>query len=178
MKTINKIIRWKIIEITMMLVVIAVSYPLWKTLNIGEHLSTAAFYDQAQYTYLKVNHSPQGPMFPMDNEVAINTLNPMTISVVNESLTKENFNLIMKVSKTSTLDYNCLNVLFQAEVKSLKELYTYEDADHYYFLITSDSIVGETKDYNLLMWMDYRTGNEMQGKTLNYAFELQKGINI
>ena len=95
MRKIDNIIHWKLVEITIMLAVIMISYPLWKTLNIGSHLATAAFYEGATYTTLEVDTRAQGPMFPMEDEKAIQTLNPMTIKVKNDTLTKETYTLLI-----------------------------------------------------------------------------------
>lgn len=178
MKNIDRIIYGKLFEITILMSVIMISFPLWKTLDINEDLATAAFYNEVQFSYLDIKEYPKGPMFPMSEEDALSKLKSTKINVVNDSRTREDFALVMRVKKDSSLDYHCLNIALDDKVKPLADYYFMDDIENYYFVLTSDSIEGETKNYDFKMWMDASTGNEMQGKTLSYAFEIQKNIVI
>ena len=178
MKQINKLIYGKIIEISVLIAIILVSFPLWKKLDIKDYLSTAAFYEEAQYSYLEIENYPIDLMYPISTIYAIKNLQPTIIKVKNETLTQEDYTLTLKIAKDSSLDYNCLNISLNNKVKSLKETLISEDEENFYFSLASDTIIGEEKEYKFLIWMDEKTGNEMQGKTLNYDFELQKKIAV
>lgn len=178
MKRIDKIIHWKLLEISIMISVILVSFPLWKYLEIDEVMTTAAFYDDARYTYLSVEETEQGPMFPLKNEDALRELKPSKLRLINETKTQEEYTIALKVNKTSSLDYHCLNIAFDQKVEKLEDLYFSDDADYFYFVLKTDTIRGEIKEHNFLIWMDASTGNEMMNKTLSYSFEIQKGILI
>ena len=71
-----------------------------------------------------------------------------------------------------------LKIALNQQVSNLADHYLLEDADHIYFSLFSDSIQGEKQDYEFMIWMDKNTGNDMQGKSLTFDFELQKGIAI
>ncbi len=178
MKNINKIIHWKMIEITLLVSIILISIPLWKKLEIKEYLSTAAFFSKAKYTYLEVDDNQWTDMYPIQDEEALVNLKPTILSVKNETKTKENYTLILKISKSSTLDVKCLNIALNDQISPLKNHFMLEDQDNMFFKLDSSSIIGETKKYNFLMWMDKSTGNEMQNKTLSYIFELQEKVAI
>lgn len=178
MKKIDKIIHLKLIEITIMLIIIIISFPLWKKLEQNEIMTTAALYDNARYTYIDVENYSNGPMFPIKDDEALNELKPTSLKLINETNTTEDFTIIMKVSKTSTLDYRCLNIAIDRQKKNLKNLYLFDDADSFYFSLKSDTIKGETKEYDFLIWMDSSTNNDMMGKSLSYSFELQEGLMI
>lgn len=178
MKKINKLIQKKFLEIGLALMVIAISFPLWKSLNINDYVATAAFYNEAQYTYLNVSDQQINNLYPIKNESALKNLKKTQISIINETKTQEDFTVLLKIGKNSTLDYQSLNVAINDTIHSLKDLLIIEDHDNYYFALFTNSIVGATQSFNFLMWMDETTGNEMQNKTLNYSFELQKGIKI
>lgn len=178
MKKIDHIIHWKLVEISIMISVILVSFPLWKYLEIDEVMTTAAFYDGARYTYLSVEESEKEPMFPLKNEEALRDLKPTKVRLINETKTLEEYTLTMKISKTSTLDYKCLNIAFDQKINKLEDLYFSDDADYFYFVLKTDKIRGEIREHNVLIWMDASTGNEMMNKSLSYSFELQKGILV
>ncbi len=177
MKNINSVIQGKIIEIICLLFIIIGSFPLWEKLDRSEYFTTAAFYNNAKYSYLEV-FDKQELNSPIKNADALKLLPKTKIDVINDTKTKEDYTLILKVSKSSTLDYHCLNLAIENNVKPLEKYYLHEDNDHIYFALASGSILGEKKNYNLVMWMDETTGNEMQGKTFSYAYELQDGIKI
>lgn len=178
MKNIDKVIHWKLIEISCVIAIVIVSFPLWKKLDISDQIATAAFYNGASFSYLNVSNTQNGMMVPVSNEDALKNLEQTKIKVINDTRTNEDYTVLLKIAKSSTLDYNCLNIALNNEVKALKSTYLLEDADYFYFALTNGSIKGEIKEYDFLMWMDENTGNEMQGKTLNYSFELQKQIAI
>ena len=178
MKNIDKIIHLKLVEITLMLVIIIISFPLWQKLNLNDVMTTAALYDNARYTYIKVENHSNGPMFPISDEEALTELTPSFLKLTNETNTSEDFTIMMKISKSSSIDYHCLNIAIDHQKQSLKNLYLFDDADNFYFSLKSDQIKGETKEYAFLIWMDATTGNEMMGKTLSYTFDLQEGILI
>lgn len=178
MKNLNKVIHWKLLEISVVLAFVIISFPLWQQLERKDYLTTAAFYNEAQYSYLEVTQYPYGSMIPVSDEDALKNIKPCKIQVVNNTKTKEDYTLVFKISKESTLDYHVLKIALNQSVSMLDEHYLLEDADHIYFALATDSIQGEKQDYNFMLWMDQNTGNEMQGKTLSFDFELQKSIAV
>lgn len=178
MKNINKIIHHKIFEIFLAVTVIFVSFPIWKSLNINDHIATAAFYNEAQYTFMEVLDNQVNNLFPIEDELALKNLKRTNITVKNETRTKEEYTLLLKISKDSTIDISVLKVSVHNNIYSLKDILLLEDEEFYYFTLATDSLSGDAKQYNFLMWMNSETGNEMQGKTISYSFDLQKGIKI
>lgn len=179
MKQINQIIHFKIFEISIMILVIILSFPLWKKLNIDETIATAAYYNKATFSYLDIEEPKKGPMVPIPTHEILNSEKKTKIKVINDTKTQEEYNLLLKLDKKSTLDYHCLNIEFANEVTPLEEKYYYEDEEYIYFSLIIDTIYAEQKDYDFMIWLDYyRTGNDMQGKMLNYNFELLKGTNL
>lgn len=178
MKNIDKVIHWKLLEISIVLAFVIVSFPLWQALEMKDYLSTAAFYSEAQYSYLEVSKYPTDYMIPISDEVALNHIVPCEIQVINNTKTREDYSLVLKVSKNSTLDYRVLKIALNNNVSTLESHYILEDADSIYFSLQTDSIQGERRNYDFIMWMDQNTGNDMQGKSLSFDFELQKGIAI
>ncbi len=178
MKKIDKIIHWKLLEISIMVAIMMISFPLWKKLEVKEVMTTAAFFENANYTQLKVEEFANGPMFPLKDTDALNLLKPTKINLINETKTKEDYTILMKVSKSSSLDYHYLNIALDKKIKKLEDIYLSDDADYFYFNISADTIKGEIREHDFLIWMDCKTGNDMMGKTLSYSFELQKGLLV
>lgn len=179
MKKMKRQIQFKILEVVMMIFVILVSYPLWENLNIDETIATASFYNKAKFSYMKIENQNQGSMFPIETEEVLKTENRTKIKIINETKTNEEYNLLIKLNKNSTLDYHYLNIALNNEVTPLEEKYYYEDADNIYFSLIIDTINAEEKEYDFLIWLDYnKTKNDMQGKILNYKFELLQGTNL
>lgn len=179
MEKINRLIHFKFFEIMIMISIILISFPLWKKLDIDETLATASFYSKAKFSYLEVENKNQGSMFPIKNEEVLKTENRTKIKITNETKTVEEYHLLLKINKNSTLDFHYLNIYFNNQISSLEEKYYYEDMDNIYFSLIIDTINAEQKEYDFLIWLDYdRTGNDMQGKILNYELELLQGINL
>lgn len=178
MKNINKIIHFKMIEISILIAVIMISFPIWKTLEKKEMFSIVDSYADVQFSYLEIKDNQKSGMYPMKNETALKEIQPTELRIINETKTEEAYVLYMSISKSSTLDYHCLNIALNNEVKPLSSLLSTEDDENYYFSITNGTLVGETRSILFQMWMDETTGNEMQGKTLSYSFELQKQMSI
>ncbi len=57
-------------------------------------------------------------------------------------------------------------------IYSLKDLESKDTNDEIVFILARDSIVGEVKTYNIRLWLDSQTGNEMQAKNLIMNFDL------
>lgn len=178
MKNINKIIHLKILEIAVLVFIVAISFPVWKKLEGNNYLTTAAFYNKANYAYLEITDNQWNNMFPIKDEEAIKNLKPTQIKVKNDTKTKEDYTLLLKISKESTLDYNCLNIALNNEISPLKDHFLLEDQNDIYFSLDSYSVLGSPINYDFLMWMDKNTDNNMQGKTLKYSFEIQEKIAI
>ena len=99
MKNINKIIHWKMIEISFLLSVIMISFPIWKTLAKSEALSIAASYSDIQFSHLEITNTSNGAMFPISNEKALKNIKPGSIKVINDTKTKEDYVNARKISK-------------------------------------------------------------------------------
>lgn len=175
-KNINMLIVSKIIEIMFVCAFIFVSIPLWQRMNNVSNLSTALSNNGLIYTGLSVENKLNYSMYPMTTEDALNNLKASKIIVRNDSLTFEEYSVLLTISKESTLDYNCLNIAIDDLVMPLNSMDILEDEENYNFIIDTNNLKGEQKEYLVKIWMDENTGNEMQGKSLILSFELVKSI--
>ncbi len=171
-KDINKLITKKIFEIIFVIGFVFFASYLWNTKNTQEFLTSIAAFSNLHYTNFMVENPIDYSMFPMDDEYAMKNLKPCTIKVINETYTNEEYVLVLKISKESTMDYHFLNIGVNDAIYSLNNLEKYEDESAYVFTIAKDSIVGNTKNYEVRIWLNEMAGNELQGKNLILNFDL------
>lgn len=175
-KNINMLIATKVIEIIFVCAFIFISIPLWQRMSDVSNLSTAISNNGLTYTGLSVENELNYNMYPMTTEDALNNLKSSKLIVRNDSLTSEEYTVLLTISKQSTLDYNCLNIAIDDLVMPLNSMNMNEDEENYSFIIDTNNLKGEQKEYLIKIWMDENTGNEMQGKSIILSFELIKSV--
>ncbi len=175
-KDINKLIRRQILEIIFMIGFVMVSTSLWKSSNAEHLLSMVSSTTTLSYTSLQIENPIEYEMFPMHNQYALQNLQPCVVIVSNDTYTEEDYMLVLKIDKSSTLDYQLLNLAIDGEIFSLKDMSLLEEYENYYFVLDENTLKGNRKTYNIQLWMDESAGNEMQAKSLLMNFELMNGV--
>ena len=170
------LIAAKIVEIAYIIAFIFVSIPLWKQINEVTNYTSVFSHNGLTYTGFTVENELDYSMYPMANEDALVRVKPTKVIVANNSLTEEEYTITLKISKYSTLDYNCLNIAIDDLVMPLNSMDRSEDNENYYFIIDTNKLRGNTEEYLIKIWMDEQTGNEMQGKSLTVSFELTESV--
>lgn len=171
-RDINKLIITKVVEIIFVLGFVFFASFLWQSKNAQEFLSSIASFSNLYYTNFMVENPIDYSMFPMRDEDAMKNLKPCTIKVINETYTSENYVLVLKVDKSSTMDYHFLHIGINDSVYSLNDLEQIEESNEFTFVLTKDNIMGDTKNYEIRLWLNTLAGNEMQGKNLIMRFDL------
>lgn len=133
MKTINKLIIHYICEIVVVILLVGISIPLWKSFDKSNMAHIANSYSNMNYLYLNVKR------FISD----IDSLDE--ISIVNETNTLRNYKLIMKIDKK--LDTK--EIILDNEIKELTSILYKEDENYFYYLIDSGNLVAGSKVYNI-----------------------------
>lgn len=133
MKTINKLIIHYICEIVVVILLVGISIPLWKTFDKSNMAHIANSYSNMNYLYLNVKR------FISD----IDSLDE--ISIVNDTNTLRNYKLIMKIDKK--LDTK--EIILDNEIKELTSILYKEDENYFYYLIDSGNLVAGSKVYNI-----------------------------
>lgn len=175
-KDINKLIRNKILEIVFIIVFVFVATSLWKSSNTGHLLAMVSSTGNLSYTSLQIENPIQYEMFPMRDVDALKNLEPCVLVVSNDTYTEEDYLLVLKIDKSSTLDYHVLNLSLNGEVFALKDLPVLDEYENYYFVLDENTLKGNQKQYKVQLWMDASTGNEMQAKSLIMNFELMNEV--
>ena len=169
---INRLILKKVVEIVFMVSFVFFATYLWRGKHSQNMLAAMNSFHNLSYTDLIVTDPIDYSMYPMTDEYAMQYLKPCLIQVINETYTHENYTLVLKINKKSSLDYHFLNLGLNEKVYSLKDLESKDTNDEIVFILARDSIVGEVKTYNIRLWLDSQTGNEMQAKNLIMNFDL------
>ena len=133
MKQINKLIFHYICEIVIVIILVGVSIPLWKTFDKANIAHIANSYSNMNYIYLNVKR------FISDTD----SLDE--IKVINDTNTLRNYKLVMKVDKTIKLD----TVFFEEKNIDLSKNKYKEDEKYNYYLLTENTLVAGFKIYNL-----------------------------
>lgn len=133
MKTINKLIIHYICEIVVVILLVGISIPLWKSFDKSNMAHIANSYSNMNYLYLNVKR------FISD----IDSLDE--ISIVNDTNTLRNYKLIMKIDKK--LDTK--EIILDNEIKELTSILYKEDENYFYYLIDSGNLVAGSKVYNI-----------------------------
>lgn len=171
-KDINKLIVKKIIEIMFVVCFVFFATYLWRSKQAQSFFASISTFRDLSYTNMNIENPIGYSMFPMSDDFAMQNLKPCTISVFNGTYTPEYYILVLKIDKNSTLDFTYLNIGVNQEVFSLNELNRKDDNDYYIFVLDQDTIVGETKEYKVRVWLNTLAENDMQAKELIMEFDL------
>lgn len=133
MKQINKLIFHYICEILIVIILVGVSIPLWKTFDKANMAHIANSYSNMNYLYLNVKR------FISDTD----SLDE--IKVINDTNTLRNYKLVMKVDKNIKNDTILLN---NAEYSLNSNKYK-NDEKYNYYIISDGNLVADTVVYNI-----------------------------
>ncbi len=133
MKTINKLIIHYICEIVVVILLVGISIPLWRSFDKSNMAHIANSYSNMNYLYLNVKR------FISD----IDSLDE--ISIVNDTNTLRNYKLIMKIDKKLYIK----EVILDNEIKELASIMYKEDENYFYYLIDNGNLVAGSKVYNI-----------------------------
>jgi len=167
-KRINKMIRGTILEIALVISFVFLSIPLWQSFNLNKYASVAYYYDNINYTNLEVSDFSDYILYQTTDELAVEHIKPISINLINDTNTTENYSLWIVINKSSTLDYNYLKINYNGKVSHLNEYKTVENAEYYYILLSEDTITAENINFELQIWIDNTIENDIIDKYLNF----------
>lgn len=175
MKRINRMIRNTILEIALVISGVFLSIPLWQSFNLGEYETVAYYYDNISYTNLEISDLSDYVLFQTTDDLAINNIKPIDISLSNDTNTIENYSLWMIIDKNSTLNYNNLKICYNNEVSYLNEKKTVEDDKYYYILLDEGNITAEIINSKLQIWIDSNINEDITDRFLSFDIENNPG---
>ena len=172
---INKQIFKYIFEIIFIILLLCISYPMWEVFAESKGYSVAKYYEKYKNTDLTFYYDKVAQLdnlYPIFDEDVDNS-NYTSINIVNNTLKKDEYKLIIAIEKSSTLDSKYLKINIDDSIYKLNDLYYSSDEYLNYFLIDSKDINSkETINKKVVIWLDSNTPNFMQNKTLDFKFKL------
>lgn len=173
-KEINYMIVAKIVEIMFIITFIILSFILLQNIRGNGISFEKSLGLDLSYTSLKLENQMVYSMYPTSENEVITRLKDTKIMVENNSLTEENYRVILRVSKASSLDYNVVKIAINDKIFHLSTIFLGEDEMYYKFLIASDTLKGARKEYNVKLLISEIPINEIQNKQLVASLELEK----
>ena len=130
-KLVGKLIRGKIVEITIVLVMVIVSIPVWNT--FGKKISNANVIDIDQFNLA---------FAILDNG------NSDTLTVTNDYRLNKSFRIVLRVNIDNS------SIIVNDKSYKLADFEQYKKGAYYYFNIVTDYVVAETLKYDVTPNLD------------------------
>jgi len=177
MENIKKIIHIKVGEILIVILFVLFSSFVWSSFTSSEVFQLLQEPIPTSLAYVEVLED-SNTLYQVNDEIAMNTLTPRTVKMVNDTYLDTKYALGIKVFKTSTLDYQMLKVAIHGNISFLKDYFLKEDEDHYYFLLEKGNVQATSILYDVKLWLDANSTSEILGKKFEYEFVNLENIEI
>ncbi len=171
MKVINRMIRRTIIEIVVVIAMVLISIPVWKSFDLEKYASVAMYYENMSYNYLDVSDYSDYILYQVNDEDAIKHIKPITLNLSNNSNTLEEYAVWMVVSKNSTLDIRSIKLNLDGLTKKLSDLEMYEDEETYYYLLFDGNLLSNNIIKDIKIWIDIDYPESIENKYLSFEFQ-------
>lgn len=135
MKNIDKLIIHYVLEIILVIILVVVSFPVWKMLNKSDSAKIAKSYANMDYLYLDI-----------DKYISQNDFEDV-VSVVNDTNTKRGYQLIVKIPKEKIT--NDANILINDKKVSMDSIKLKENGNYLYYILSQDTVVANEKKYEI-----------------------------
>ncbi len=171
MKNLNRIICFKVVEILITVVFLICSFYLWDSLRNGEVIALLkTTKNNTSYAYVDVLKDRRYQFYPVSDEIALRTLLPSTVQMVNQTKLNTYYEFGLKIRKSSSLNYHNLKISWNDEVHFLSEYYVKEDEEYYYFSFEKGSLKGASKQYEVKVWLDASSNPNQMNRSFDYEF--------
>jgi len=165
---IEKSINRLIVSVTITTLLFFISIPLWNYSVAKRSAILASSYGDLA---ISVNIGTFDSLVAIEDYRAFDYIKPTTISFRNRNGFKKEFDLLLLVSKDSTIDYKDLKVSIGEKIYHVKSLEMLEDSDNYYFIINSYSLEAYSEDsLEARIWLDENIQGNINEKTLTTNF--------
>ncbi len=148
---VDKMIRGKVIEIIIVVILVIATIPVWQ--NFNKKMSSADITTLKDYN-LKFSVS--------------NTDNSDIVTISNDYYNNKSYKLLMKVNKD--LDINSSKLVINNILYSLNDFTKYEEDDYYYYILANNYISGTS--------ISYEIEPKFMGKSIYYAYVFEESNNF
>ena len=166
MKKIDRLIGQLSLEIVCITFMIIITYFMW-----GKFENKAAMSEAYAYSNYKMNLN-----LKINNDIFLAHENKenVNISIENYNKVEKEYNLYIRIDKEeTTLDIDCLKLLFFNSVYNFNDLYSFDKGMYKYYKIYNNKISGKNKDiYEISILLD--SNNMCANKNLAFNFEVEE----
>ena len=155
-------------DILFTILFVLISIPIWLNFDISA-LEAAKMYDNYNYIEYEFLNEPSYSLNPVNDDYAMRNLETQDLIVYNNSNTKNDYSLVLKVDKSSTAKTDKLKINVNYQISYLKDYYSYEDNNSIYYVLDSNNIVANSQKYIISMWND-ENAIVKSDDILNYKF--------
>ena len=172
MLNVNGLIRSLYKDILFTIICVLVSIPLWLAFDLTDASATAEYYDNYNYIgYIFLNNDVDICLKPVSDEYALKNIETQDIMVYNNSNTKDDYKLLLKISKDTTMSLNNLKININNTVKYLKDYDNYEDINNYYYILDNRELIADSQKYVISFWND-ENAILKENDSINYEYTL------
>lgn len=140
----------KSVAITTLIVLLSV--PIWNYTSSKNSLSLADAYGDLD---IAIDIGGFSALTLVENDRAFDVISPTDLSFRNQNNFSKNFEILLLVTKDSTVDTNSIQVALDKEVYSLKELKKREDDENWYFVLKEIGLDAYSEiQYKTRIWLD------------------------
>lgn len=163
-RSINRLI----ISVTITTLLFFISIPLWNYSVAKRSAILASSYGDLA---ISVNIGTFDPLVAIEDYRAFDYIQPTKISFRNRNGFQKKFDLLLLVSKDSTVDYKDIKLAIGEKIYHVKSLEMLEDEDNYYFIINNYSLEAYSEDsIEARIWLDENTHAPLSNKSLTTNF--------
>lgn len=128
----DKSIRRLTISIFLTFILVFASIPLW---NYSSGKKGAMLAESYKDLSIAVDIGEFSQLLIIEDNRALEYVSPTDISLRNKNSYEKDFELIMLIDKTSTIEYKYIRVAIDDKIYKLTDLEQFEDNDNYYFIL-------------------------------------------
>ena len=163
-RSINRLI----ISVTITTLLFFISIPLWNYSVAKRSAILASSYGDLA---ISVNIGSFAPLVAIEDYRAFDYIKSTPISFRNRNGFKKDFELLLLVSKDSTIDYKYIKLAIGEKIYHVKSLEMLEDDDNYYFVINNYSLEAYSEDsIEVRIWIDENIQGSISDKSLTTNF--------
>ena len=152
MERLNKLQRRLYQDVIITLLLVIISIPVWLNFELTSVAKIASGYDNYNYVQYELLNDASKMVLPYEDDEALIKCETQDLIVYNNSNTLEDYSLVLKINKDTTLNLNNIRINVNYEVDYLNEYEVFEDTISYYYILDKDSIVADAYKYNVSIW--------------------------
>ena len=168
---IKKAIVYTVFEIIVLILTLFITYNIWDNFELEKDAKIAYSYTDKKSLKLNIENNLK-PLTTIEDENYEQENNYLKLNISNDDTKTKTYKLYLKVDETSTLNINYLKLLYKNNIQTITDLK--QNKKNYYILDASKIKSSMETNEKLYMWLDIRTPNEEQGKTVNFEILIEE----